>query len=116
MPLPATDVAQLPPVLTAEQAAQLVDCTPESIAEAARRKELPGLKMGRSWVFPTDALLQVLNAMALKHVDSGDLSPGPQAGPKVRRLHLQAPAPAAPKRPARGASPAPLPDPPRVGP
>lgn len=54
-----------PDILTTGQTARLLRCQPQTIEAAARRRELPGLKFGREWVFPRAALLEVLNRKAL---------------------------------------------------
>ena len=52
-------------ILKKEQVAELLDCEPSTIEEKARTGELPGIKIGKSWIFPREALLQRLNEMAL---------------------------------------------------
>jgi excisionase family DNA binding protein len=52
-------------ILTVDQVAALLDCTPVTIEAKARDAELPAVKFGRSWVFPRTALLEVLHAKAL---------------------------------------------------
>jgi len=53
-------------ILTKDEVAALLDCEPTTIEEKARRRELPGLKIGRSWIFPKEALMQRLNEIALR--------------------------------------------------
>jgi excisionase family DNA binding protein len=53
-------------VLDVDQVAELLRCEPTTVQEHARRGELPGLKLGRDWVFPVGALLQRLDEVALK--------------------------------------------------
>lgn len=55
---------ELGPVLTAEEVATLLQCSTEVVAERTQAGELPGLRFGRGWIFPTDALLARLNEMA----------------------------------------------------
>ena len=107
----------LPDVLTVDQLAQLLDCTAETIEERTRARDLPGVKYGRSWVYPRDAVLEVLRRQALAHVrpvaDGGDsgaptLAAARPAGAALRVVTKQA----AP-RPSRR-NPAPLTDPPAV--
>lgn len=52
-------------ILTKQQVASLLECEPETVEEKARAGVLPGIKFGRSWVFPREALLTVLNKMAV---------------------------------------------------
>lgn len=53
-------------VLDVDQVAEMLRCEPTTVQEQARRGELPGLKLGRDWVFPVGALLQRLDEVALK--------------------------------------------------
>lgn len=52
-------------ILTEKEVADLLDCESTTVQEKARNAELPGLKYGRSWVFPRSALMEVLNAKAM---------------------------------------------------
>ena len=61
-------------ILTKDEVAALLDCEPSTIEEKARTRELPGVKVGRSWIFPREALLKRLNEMAL-----GNSNPVPMA-------------------------------------
>lgn len=45
--------------------ARMLCCTEDSVALAAHAGTLPGLKFGRTWVFPAGALFEALNALAL---------------------------------------------------
>ena len=56
-------------ILNKTEVAALLDCEESTVEEKARTRELPGVKIGRSWIFPREALLQRLNALALEHVD-----------------------------------------------
>lgn len=47
--------------------AKLLDCDTKTVQEKARCGLLPGIKIGRSWRFPRQALLHVLNKMALQN-------------------------------------------------
>jgi excisionase family DNA binding protein len=60
-----TDAPASASILTREQVAALLDCEPHTVDVAARRGDLPGVKYGRSWVFPRVALLEFLNHRAL---------------------------------------------------
>lgn len=55
-----------PRVLSESDVAQLVGCEPETVQEKARLGILPGLKLGKSWVFPAGALARVLDELALE--------------------------------------------------
>ena len=57
-------------ILTVERAAELLGCAPSTIEERLLSRELPGVKIGRSWCIPAQALYEVLNEMARQHVVS----------------------------------------------
>jgi excisionase family DNA binding protein len=48
------------------QVAELLGCTEEIVAERINNGDLPGVKFGRSWVIPADALRERLNQKALE--------------------------------------------------
>lgn len=50
----------LPETIDSEACATLLHCTPEQIEELARAGEIPGLKLGRSWLFVRADLLAYL--------------------------------------------------------
>lgn len=52
-------------ILNKDEVADLLDCEPSTVEEKARNCELPAVKIGRSWLFPRQALMQRLNEMAL---------------------------------------------------
>jgi len=52
------------PILSTANVAQLLDCKETTVAERASAGDLPGVKVGRSWVFPEEALMERLNEMA----------------------------------------------------
>lgn len=52
-------------ILSKDEVASMLDCEPSTVEEKARNHELPGVKIGRSWLFPRQALMQRLNEMAL---------------------------------------------------
>lgn len=55
-------------IFTALQLAELLDCSLDTVNAEAAAGRLPGLKMGRSWVFPQRALEDALNARAAAHL------------------------------------------------
>ncbi len=57
---------QLPSVLDVATVAALLRCAETTVEERARRGELPGLKIGESWVFPAGALTVRLDQLALE--------------------------------------------------
>lgn len=54
-------------ILTEVEVAVLLDCEPSTIQAKARSRELPGIKIGRSWRFPRVALMESLNRQALEN-------------------------------------------------
>lgn len=101
-----TSPASLPDVMYVDQVAKLCDCETSTIEEATRERRFPGVKLGRSWVYPRDAVLAALNSQALANVAPAAPAPGPANAVKPLQL-----VPVAKKAPRRR-SPAPLPDPP----
>lgn len=67
-------------ILTVEQVAELCDCTPTTVRERASAGDLPGLKLGRDWVFPAAALDQALCTLAMEQAQARrSASPKPSA-------------------------------------
>lgn len=54
------DDAPQPDTIDAEQCAVLLRCTPEQVEELARAGDIPGLKIGRGWLFVRADLLVFL--------------------------------------------------------
>ena len=52
-------------VLDEIEMAELLKCEISTVQDKARSGELPGIKFGRSWVFPRTAVLEVLHKLAL---------------------------------------------------
>lgn len=53
-------------VLNIDQVADLLLCEPATAAEYFAKGVLPGLKFGRQWIAPRQALLERLNELALE--------------------------------------------------
>ena len=51
---------------TLTQAAAILDCTAETVAERISAGDIPGVKFGRSWIIPRQAFCQRLNEMSLQ--------------------------------------------------
>ncbi|OCS50808.1 MULTISPECIES: helix-turn-helix domain-containing protein [Ralstonia] len=51
-------------VLTADQVAEALGCTPEHVNALAASRNLPAVKFGRSWRFPAAALARFLDEQA----------------------------------------------------
>lgn len=62
-------------LLSVEVVANALDCASTTIEERARTGELPGIKLGRAWVFPRAALLQSLCEMARREADGRKVKP-----------------------------------------
>lgn len=52
--------------LKVEAVADLLDCEVDTVNARALSGDLPGVKFGRSWVFPTTALDARLNELAIE--------------------------------------------------
>ena len=57
--------SQQPTVLDVAAVAVLLRCAETTVEDRARRGDLPGLKIGESWVFPAGALTVALDQLAL---------------------------------------------------
>ena len=51
---------------TAEQVAALMGCSVKTVEAMARDGDLPGIKPGGSWIFPSGALASQLDTLALE--------------------------------------------------
>lgn len=67
-------------ILNVPEVAELLGCAEATLEEATRRGELPGLAYGRSWIYPRDALLKVLNDQALAEM-AARKAPAPSVRP-----------------------------------
>ncbi len=77
-----TDVAALLGVLTPEDIAPVLGCTPAHVEELFRTRQLPGVKHGRSWRTQVDAMRQALCAQALQTLAAAPGEPAPDATTK----------------------------------
>lgn len=55
---------ELPPILDASAAAELLLCSVKTVEERLRLGDLPGEKFGDGWAVPTAALLERVNEIA----------------------------------------------------
>jgi hypothetical protein len=55
-------------ILTVEDMAALLDCEPETVQARQRANDLPGVKVGKSWICPRSALLAVLHDKAMSNM------------------------------------------------
>lgn len=51
-------------ILTKDEVAAMLDCEPSTVEEATLDGYLPGVKMGREWVYPAQAFWQRINELA----------------------------------------------------
>ena len=56
------------PIITVDQAAELLGCEPGTLEAQLAGGRFPGVKYGRSWRIPADALHQHLTAEAMRHL------------------------------------------------
>lgn len=93
--------------INADQCAQLLQCTTETVEELTRKGELPGVKFGRGWIYVKDDLLAWLAERARREADE-------RRQQLAGRRHT--PAPLASVVRARRKAPPALPQPPTGGP
>lgn len=55
-------------ILTSDETADLLDCETRTVEDALRDGKLPGIKLGRSWMIPREALLEVVNELAKQNL------------------------------------------------
>lgn len=56
-----------PELLSPEQAAAFLGCSSDLVVRMLGRKQLPGIKVGRAWRIPREALAEALLTMAKDH-------------------------------------------------
>lgn len=69
---------------TVAQAAELLECTPETVVERITAGQLPAVKFGRGWIIPAQALDQRLNELALQQAELRRNSRPPSPGMVVK--------------------------------
>jgi len=74
--------------INAEDCAKLLDCTAATVEEMARNGELPGLKIGRGWVFIRADLLSYLAQRARDEAENrrAERGKGSHSAPNVRPI------------------------------
>ena len=72
-------------IYTAEQVAALMGCSVKTVEAMARDGDLPGIKPGGAWIFPSGALATQLDALALENSRA-------RKAPKAPTATFQAPA------------------------
>lgn len=61
-------------ILNLQEAATLLDCEVSTLNNKASQKELPAVRLGRSWVFPRAALVEHLNHQAKLNLERGAMT------------------------------------------
>lgn len=92
--------------ITADQCAELLRCTTDQVEELTRKGELPGIKIGRSWIYVKADLLDYLAARARTEAEERRLDlqsrlnkASTGATPTIRPRRTQPPALPQPLRP-----------------
>lgn len=65
-------MSELPPLLTVDQVAAMLECEPTTIEKALRERRLPGIQYGRPWLLPREALLAELNRQATANLTKAE--------------------------------------------
>ena len=94
--------------IDADECAQLLRCTAGQVEEMARAGDIPGLKIGRGWLFVRADLLAFLAERARQEAADRRAKRAPQ--PKVQQISRRRAPPALPV-PLRATSAAPDPRP-----
>ena len=58
--------------------AQALNCKPETVHDRALAGDLPGVKLGRGWVFPREAVLEAINDLAREQAKARRAGKAPQ--------------------------------------
>jgi excisionase family DNA binding protein len=99
-----SEAVQTEELLTVEHVAALFDCSAETVEMETREGRLPGLKLGRSWRYPREALMRVLNQRAIDDMARKQQAPAnvtPLAQPRRGRRQTPPQIPAAVSRAAK---------------
>lgn len=71
-------------LLTPDDVAHLLGCSAATVRRRTCAGELPGVKFGRDWRYPKQALLDAIDALARKR----PVASVPQQQPNKRRLRV----------------------------
>jgi len=77
--------------IDSEECAELLHCTPERIEEMARAGEIPGLKIGRNWLFVRSDLLAYLAEKAREEAQVRRMKRSPNAPVQMAKPRRQTP-------------------------
>lgn len=67
------------PILDTLEVATLLKCSVKTVQKRAVQGDLPGEKFGDDWVFPSEALLQRVNQIAIEQSAARRKRPAPAA-------------------------------------
>ena len=84
-------------LLSVETVASALDCAETTVEEHARTGYLPGIKLGRSWVFPRSALMQSLCDLAHQEAAGRKNKPSPGLAIATQATSRRQAAPALPR-------------------
>jgi excisionase family DNA binding protein len=59
----------LKPILNAQEAADLLQCSVRSVQDYARSGRLPGVKFGDGWVFSSDLLVETVKKLSIEEAE-----------------------------------------------
>lgn len=80
-------------ILIASEVAELLSCTAERVEELARAGEIPGLKIGRNWLFVRVDLLSHLAEKAREEAHARRMKRRPPAPLPMTKPRRQTPPP-----------------------
>lgn len=61
----AQSIEDLPLICTAEEAASLLRCKPETIRKMARAKQIPAAQINRKWLFKREDLVEYFDHLLI---------------------------------------------------
>lgn len=82
-------------LLLKQEAAELLQCSEETIESMARNQELPAVKFGRGWIFHRGTLMQTIADMSLQNLKRQPAATPKavvMAAPRIRRAPPALPA------------------------
>ncbi|WP_431509793.1 helix-turn-helix domain-containing protein [Variovorax sp. DAIF25] len=77
--------------IDSEECAEILRCTAERVEEMARAGDIPGLKIGRNWLFVRSDLLAYLAEKAREEAQARRLKRSPHAPVPLARPRRQTP-------------------------
>ena len=80
----------LKPILNAQEAADLLQCSVKSVQNYARSGRLPGVKFGDGWIFSSDLLVETVKKLSIEEAEKRTRPVRP-VGVQVRTLKRKPP-------------------------